>query len=66
MWRRRKLRVSWHRDLKQDSIAVEEGFTARLFKHKDVYAIDLAYWDYPSRTVQRSWKQQRKTQYKVK
>lgn len=64
MWRRHKLKVNWHRRLKDDEVSLENGFTKRLFKHSEVYMYDLSWWDYPSRTQERNWKSQRKTQYK--
>ncbi|BBL19247.1 hypothetical protein KIT04_078 [Vibrio phage KIT04] len=60
MWDRHKLRVNWHRRLKDDVTSIENGFNKRLFRQADVYMYDLSWWDYPSRTVQRSWKSQSK------
>lgn len=60
MDRRHKLKVNWHRSLKDDDIAVENGFTKRLFKQTEVYMYDLSWWDYPRRTHERSWKNQSK------
>ena len=58
MWQRHKLKVNWHRRLKDDDISRENGFTKRLFKQSEVYKHDLSWWDYPHRTIQRSWKSQ--------
>ncbi|QKN84767.1 hypothetical protein KNV05_gp188 [Vibrio phage River4] len=60
MWRRHKVRVNWHRRLKDDEIAKENGFNQRLFKQTEVYEYDLSWRDYPHRTVQRNWKSQSK------
>lgn len=60
MWHRHKLRVNWHRRLKDDVTSIENGFKQRLFRQLSVYQHELAWWDYPHRTVQRSWKSQSK------
>lgn len=60
MYTRTKLRLSWQKLLKQDFILKENGFNKRLFKQSDVYTENLTYWEYPRRTIQRSWKSQSK------
>lgn len=60
MWQRRKVRVNWHQELRNDSIAITYGFTSRLFRQSTVYRDSLSFWDYPARTVARSWKHQSK------
>lgn len=64
--RRNKVQVQWHKQLKLDELSIEFGFTNRLFRHKLVYQWELMCYDYPERTVQKSWKTYRKTQYRNK
>lgn len=65
-WSRHKLRLTWHKELKNDGVLESYGFTNRLFRQKDVYLYDLIWWDYPHRSNHtRSWKAHRKTQYKA-
>lgn len=60
MYRRHKIKVDWHRRLKQDVIARENGFKSRSFRGTELWSSYLSWWDYPLRTSSRSWKDQSK------
>lgn len=60
MYRRHKIRVNWHRLLKDDDRSKEFGFTKRLFRSTELWSSYLSWWDYPLRTRSRSWKDQTK------
>ena len=66
--RRHKIRVCWHKLLKDDVSCVQASdqypVKFRKFRKSEVYCGDLMYYDYPERTLQRSWKKHRKHQYK--
>ncbi|BAV81224.1 hypothetical protein [Vibrio phage VCPH] len=64
MYRRNKVRVNWHQELKNDEFSKEFGFKKRLRKQSELWMYDLSWYDYPGRCVERSWKKHRKTQYK--
>ena len=57
---RHKLRISWHKILKDDVYASEFGFHTRTMKHTDVFIDELCFWNYPSRTISKCWKDQSK------
>ena len=59
-WRRNKINTNWHKLLKQDATSVENGFTKRLFRQSEVYDFTLSWYDYPKRSISRSWKDQSK------
>lgn len=59
-WTRHKIRVDWHRRLKDDVTSREFGFTQRSFRSNELWSSYLSWWDYPPRTCSRSWKDQTK------
>ncbi len=59
-YRRHKIRVDWHRRLKDDVTARENGFAKRSFGGTELWSSYLSWWDYPLRTASRSWKDQSK------